>query len=203
MNLNTVKFLWHNVGMTTYHHGDLQQSLVSQASQEIALGGSQSISLRHVASEVGVSASAAYHHFADKQALLDAVAHDVIERLGIAMGQALARIPGDDNSSAIARFEALGQVYLTFAQENPNLFLHAFGPNCTHDQPGDSVAFDELVAVLDDLDSRGLVRPGIRVGLENVVWSSVHGLSMLTLTGLVDSNSHQEYLSSIRRLVLT
>ncbi len=188
--------------MTTYHHGDLQQSLVSQAAHDIALGGSQSISLRHVATEVGVSASAAYHHFADKQALLDAVASDVIGQLGLAMAQALARIPGDDNASAIARFEALGQVYLTFAQENPNLFLHAFGPNCTHDQPVDSAAFDALVAALDDLDSRGLVRPGIRVGLENVVWSSVHGLSMLTITGLVDPATHAEYLAVMRKLVL-
>ena len=56
-----------------YHHGDLSEALIEQAVASVDAVGAEHVSLRAVAAAVGVSPSAAYHHFADKEALMEAV----------------------------------------------------------------------------------------------------------------------------------
>ena len=61
-----------------YHHGDLPSALKQAAVALIARHGVQGFSLREAATAVGVSPSAAYRHYADKAALLGAVAGDAL-----------------------------------------------------------------------------------------------------------------------------
>ena len=62
------------VSTPVYHHGNLRQSLLASSLQLLREGGVEALSLRKLAELSGVSRAAPYHHFADKQALLAAVA---------------------------------------------------------------------------------------------------------------------------------
>ena len=57
-----------------YHHGDLRRALVDQAVRTIQRHGVERLTLREVGRQLGVSRTALYRHFADKSALLAAVA---------------------------------------------------------------------------------------------------------------------------------
>ena len=61
---------------SSYHHGNLRQTLLSAATQMIAENGIESLSLRKLADKVSVSRTAAYHYFDDKNDLLCAIASD-------------------------------------------------------------------------------------------------------------------------------
>src|SRR3981189_639603 len=56
-----------------YHHGDLRDALVQAALREAEQGGPEAISIKALAKRLGVSQPAPYRHFADREALLEAV----------------------------------------------------------------------------------------------------------------------------------
>ena len=101
-----------------YHHGNLRAALVAAALKEIAKTGPDGFSLRGVARRAGVSAPAVYRHFADKDALLAAVAEECWDRIGAALLAAVEAAPDD----ALERFRATGIAYVTFAVEHPEHF---------------------------------------------------------------------------------
>src|SRR5688572_12818057 len=53
-----------------YHHGDLQRAMLEQALRTIQTDGVETLTLRAVGEQLGVSRTALYRHFSDKQALL-------------------------------------------------------------------------------------------------------------------------------------
>ena len=66
---------------SSYHHGDLRAALVKAAAAEIERSGYENLSLRELAESLGVSRAAPYRHFADRRALLAAVAADGFDGL--------------------------------------------------------------------------------------------------------------------------
>lgn len=106
----------------SYHHGDLRDALVRAARRTLESDGLPALSLRGVARAAGVSPAAPYHHFADKQALLNAVAAEGFAALRSEMLARMARKP-----DPAARLEASGIGYVVFAVENPALFRLMFG----------------------------------------------------------------------------
>lgn len=100
-----------------YHHGDLHRGLVDAARRILEADGPTALSLRAVAREAGVSPAAPYHHFKDKGELLDAVAMEGWDALGVALSQAKANAGPD----AIVVTE-LGVAYVCFARDNPALY---------------------------------------------------------------------------------
>lgn len=96
------------------HHGDLRQALISAALDLIEDSDADEVTLRAVAGRAGVSSAAPYHHFADKNALLAAVARDGFESLSEVQLEVLAR-PG----SAQDRLEQLVAEYVLFALRHP------------------------------------------------------------------------------------
>ena len=106
-----------------YHHPDLRQALIRSALELLAESGVAGLSLRAAARRARVSAMAPYRHFADKEALLAAVAEygfrELAERLTAA--QAIATDPR-------AGLAALGVAYVVFACDQPSLFKLMFGP---------------------------------------------------------------------------
>src|SRR5918996_5936041 len=73
-----------------YHHGNLRSALLESAERTLARRGASELSLRELAREVGVSHAAPRRHFADKQALLDALAEHGFERIGRELDDAMA-----------------------------------------------------------------------------------------------------------------
>jgi len=99
-------------GERTYHHGDLRRALTDAARRLLEASGAEALSLRAVAREAGVSPAAPYHHFKDKNELLDAVA-----RQGwIALSEQVAGARGEGDLTA------LGMAYVRFARENLALY---------------------------------------------------------------------------------
>ena len=104
-----------------YHHGDLANALVAEAMRRVDIGGAEAVSLRELASQLGVSRAAPYRHFADREALLAAVAAKGFETL-IASYEAALQSPGD----GLAKLRALNAAFFEFATRRPGLYQLMF-----------------------------------------------------------------------------
>lgn len=178
----------------TYHHGDLRNAMVAAATRLVKQGGEEAFSLREAARDVGVTANAAYRHFASKSDLTAAVAAQGFENLAQRMQkamQAASRRSGKDVPS-IARFKAVGRAYVEFALDNPKLFRLMFGErgvSCLHAQANQQFAnamatpYEILGRSLDALVTDKLLAPRMRHGAELKAWSLVHGFASLSLDG--------------------
>ena len=106
---------------STYHHGNLAPALVDAALKLVEQGGAQAISLRDLAQSLGVSRAAPYRHFADRDALLAAVAARGFEDL-IALYEAALVARGDGP----ARLRTAGRAFYDFATRRPGLYRLMF-----------------------------------------------------------------------------
>jgi AcrR family transcriptional regulator len=104
-----------------YHHGDLANALIAAALKAVEQGGVEAVSLRDLAQSLGVSRAAPYRHFADRDALLAAVAARGFEDL-VAGYEAALEAPGD----GLEVLRGAGNVYLEFAKRRPGLFRLMF-----------------------------------------------------------------------------
>ena len=93
----------------TYHHGDLREALIQAALREVELGGPEAISIKALAKQLGVSQPAPYRHFADREALLQAVTAEAFRQFNVIMRAAIEQ-PG--KGSKLSRF---AQAALAFA----------------------------------------------------------------------------------------
>lgn len=155
-----------------YHHGDLRAALLDAADALLDQGGDGAVSLREAARMAGVSPTAAYRHFADKDALLAALALRGFQAFGAAMRAAMAS--GDPKP-----FNARGRAYIRFALARPGRFRLMFGPLLARSAAHPALAaasrqaFDGLQGSAPDKDAalRG--------------WAMVHGLAHLLLDGAI------------------
>ena len=167
-----------------YHHGDLRRALLQAALRTIQAHGAESLTLRAVGQQLGVSRTALYRHFADKSALLAAVAQEGFRTLRVALLDAWNGAPG-----TAAGLDAMGEAYVRFAVQHPAHYRVMFGGFVGDGGHGDAVedeggrAFQALVDALVALQRRGLVRDDDPLSLARFVWSGVHGLSMLLIDG--------------------
>jgi AcrR family transcriptional regulator len=167
-----------------YHHGDLRRALIDQALRTIDRLGPEGLTLRAVGEALGVSRTALYRHFSDKQALVAAVAREGFRALRLALGEAWER-----HGRGRAGFEAMGGAYLQFAVEHPSHYRAMFGrflesgardPALMEEAEG---AFQALVDALVDQQRTGLVRPDDPIIQARFVWSVTHGIAMLVIDG--------------------
>lgn len=193
-------------GNRPYHHGDLRTALVEEAFDDLRAGGAEAVSLRAVAAAVGVSPSAAYHHFSDKEGLLRAVGEEADRLFSSRLVEAAASVHGDDDASVVERFRLLGRTYIAFAAHEPALFRHLFGPLCA---PGSEEAlasasqgFAVLLETVDELARRSLLRSGVREGLEMLAWSSVHGFALLATEGFLPRHAADQLVSTLLAAVI-
>jgi AcrR family transcriptional regulator len=180
----------------TYHHGNLRQALLNHAVELARTGGPDAVVLRDVQRLAGVSNSAAYRHYADRCALLAAVAEVAQTRLADAMAARMNAVPnrGPKASRALRRLRATGQGYIDFALAEPGLFRTAFvhegvsrgGRALPIEDAGvipEHHPFQILMRCIDDLVALGVVSADRRDGLDEAAWAAVHGLSTLLLDG--------------------
>jgi AcrR family transcriptional regulator len=167
-----------------YHHGDLRRALLVEAARTIHKEGVDAFTLRAVGERLGVSRTALYRHFADKSALLAAVAREGFQRFGADLTQAWTGAGG-----GLAGFNAMGIAYVRFAMKNSSHYRVMFGDflNLSACDPGlqadASAAFQVLVSALVALREKGLVRPDDTLQLAHFIWASVHGIAMLAIDG--------------------
>lgn len=176
-----------------YRHGDLHNALLAAGIELARDGGPDAVVLREATRRTGVAPNAAYRHFADRGALLDAVRDAALSQLARAMETEQAAVPAgaDPVATARARLRGVGAGYLRFARQEPGLFRTAFTSGGVKHlpepgaEPEDTApaAFALLNAALDDLAAVGVLSAAQRSGAEFVAWSAVHGLSMLVLDG--------------------
>lgn len=187
----------------SYHHGALAEAMVEQALLDVRAQGADNVSLRSIAHSLDVSPSAAYNHFADKEDLLRAVGACGLAALDERMSLVLAAHPADTAEAARSRFSGLGRAYLSFAIDETHLFQLTFGPICASGDmsPDQTGPYRKLTASLDDLDSHGLLRPGVRPGLDVTVWAATHGMASLMVEGAISPEAGEMFIDSMSRLI--
>lgn len=178
----------------TYRHGDLRRALLEAGIALAREGGPQAVVLREATRRVGVAPNAAYRHFANHQALFDAVRAHALGALARAIERewrkALkVRQPAD---RARAMLRAVGTGYLGFAQAETGLFRTAFVFG-DHDvqvppDPARTAAmglnpFELLGAALDTMVEAGALPAARRPDAEYLAWSAVHGMALLIIDG--------------------
>jgi AcrR family transcriptional regulator len=176
---------------STYRHGNLRSALVAVGVELARRGGPGAVVLREATRRVGVAPNAAYRHFADRDALLEAVGSAAQAELAGAIEAELAAVPdaGEPADIARARLRAVGAGYLSFARSEPGLFRTAFSvPTDLRDATSPERAgqrgltpFQLLAATLDELVVTGFLAPARRPDAEYVAWSALHGLAVLLL----------------------
>ncbi|MFI6079925.1 TetR/AcrR family transcriptional regulator [Streptomyces sp. NPDC051217] len=205
-------------GKAGYHHGDLRNALIGAGLELATDGGPTKVVLREVARRAGVSATAAYRHFAGQGELLHAVKMEAQQMLADAMERVAAGLPGDGRPGAAAerRLVGIGRGYVGFALEHPGLFRTAFYHAMTGEEEGagwggvTSVAdnpefrsYNILSAALDELVAVGRMPAANRPGAEAAAWSTAHGVAMLILDGPMAGLSREDREGVIERSVDT
>jgi AcrR family transcriptional regulator len=171
--------------------GAVRDGLVAAGLELARAGGPDAVVLREATQMVGVVPNAAYRHFADRDELLAAVAAAAMRELAARMAAGVGRVRGKygDPAAARRRLGAIGTAYLEFARQEPGLFATAFAVPRQHayGAPGgtgpDPMPLDQLRAVLDELADAGVLSRRRRAGLEYPIWSTAHGLAVLTGQG--------------------
>jgi AcrR family transcriptional regulator len=182
----------------SYHHGDLRAALLRAAMELLEESGETALSLRAVARRAGVSPAAPYRHYADREALVSAVAAVGYRELSTRLAAA------HPSPSTPEQLASVAIAYVQFALERPALFRIMFGEPCDRDN-------DERVAATAavSLYVRGIVQrafPGADAdSLATAIWALVHGLAFLHLDGKLDASTPQVVVdrvtSAIRALL--
>ena len=165
----------------SYHHGDLKNALRVAAADLIAERGVDGVSLREISQAAGVSHTAAYRHYADKQALLADLAEDGF--------RALAQINRDTVASTaggpVEHLMACGRAYVRFGVEQPQLLQLMFGqaiPDWSAHptlQESATALAQTLAGVVAAGQADGSIRAAPLGDVTLTAWSLVHGLAML------------------------
>jgi AcrR family transcriptional regulator len=185
-----------------YHHGNLRAALLESAEHTLNEGGE--LSLRELARQIGVSHAAPRRHFAGKQALLDALAEDGVERLGDGLRTALTEAgPGFD-----ARLHAFAHAYVAFATDHAALLELMFAGK---HRPGaaDSLreaadrAFEAPLVLITEAQAAGEVVPGDPEQVGMVAFATLQGLASLSNSGMLEGAALGDLLdAAVARLVL-
>lgn len=170
----------------SYHHGDLREALLEQAITSVNAVGADHLSLRAVAAAVGVSPSAAYHHFSDKDELLAAVKARGFERLDIYISQNIVEFESHNPDAHQVRklMQAGALAYINFAVDNPHWFYIMFSGMKELQKP------PYMESSMEHLKNIFTVTRGIIIEdhalTEDVLLASVHGIAALVVEGRMD-----------------
>jgi AcrR family transcriptional regulator len=166
----------------TYHHGDLRAALVRAAMQLLEESGETELSLRAVARRAGVSAAAPYRHYADREALVSAVAavgyRELAERLAAA----------HPSPSTPEQLASVAIAYVQFALERPALFRIMFGEPCDRDNDERVAATAAVSQYVRAIVERTFPQADTEA-LATAIWALVHGLAFLHLDGKLDTST--------------
>ncbi|WP_051356796.1 TetR/AcrR family transcriptional regulator [Azorhizobium doebereinerae] len=165
-----------------YHHGHLKDALLDAARDLVAAGGPAGVTLAEASRRAGVSPSAPYRHFKDRDALMAALA----ERGFALFADQLAGAFGGGAPDPTAAFMRVGDAYLDFARREPGLYgamFTACPPGGKPATPSGGRAFDLLVAAARDAGG------GPDLPQESIlaIWALAHGAATLAASGHLEA----------------
>lgn len=150
--------------------------------------GIEALSLRKVAARAGVSHTAPYRHFRDREAILAAIALQGFQKL-IQMSQRRA-----EHKAGLARIKNLGESYVKFSIEHPGLVRVMFGPELpdksmhTGLAEADTAAFEMIMQSIADCQTQGLIHSNAQPHAQALMlWSFLHGFAALLNQNQLDA----------------
>lgn len=182
----------------TYHHGDLRQALLVAAKALIAEAGIENLSLRKLAERAGVSRTAPYHHFSDKNDLLCAIAAQGFRR----RHQEARDTFNNSRLTAEEKFAEFICGYIRFAANNPEEYELMFGRNIwkqnNSTQELRDVAypcFQHQLEMVTSWQEMGLISGDNPLRTSQVIWGAVHGIAKLRIDGIYTDSAQIEEVS--------
>ena len=193
---------------SSYHHGDLRSSIISCATEMIHESGVENLSLRKLAERAGVTRTAPYHHFKDKNDLLCAVAAQGF----IAWQHIEEKVFDNEELSSKERYRQFFHQYIQFAANNPALYDLMFGRTIWKNAQSNSTlrdaaypSFQYQVAMTKRWQEQGLMpKDENTLRLAQVSWGTMHGIARLLIDGIyVDVSSVEEMCECAINLFLS
>jgi AcrR family transcriptional regulator len=192
----------------SYHHGDLKLTLINAAIKMLQTSGLGGLSMRKLADETGVSRSAPYHHFCDKQALLCAIAEDGFQQQDRLLEDLINSADGQNQQQVFEKFVI---AYVHFAAQNPQQYDLMYGSDIWRSgKPTEALeqaartSFKRWVNEISRLQSQGILQQNVTpLRLSQVAWATLHGLCRLLNDGIyVDKKDIDEMARTAIELLL-
>ena len=171
----------------SYHHGDLKNALVAAGVEILAGEGLNAISLRNVAKKAGVSHSAPYAHFKDKQALLAAISTEGFKKLLTQLKSVVSQYKEQPEQL----LPEACWVYYQFALQETNIFKMMFSGVLEKEKDySDFVevvqkTFQVVVEVVTICQTAGILQAGESQLTAMTLWAQIHGMISLYLEGQI------------------
>jgi len=193
---------------TSYHHGDLRNSLVSIGADMLNEKGVASISLREIARTIGVGHNAPYRHFRNKHELLEAIAEEGFRKLTAKNTRLELEFAHDPETQL---FESAMHIVLV-AAEQPNLYQLMFGgflqpieASAALKQAADD-AIQSLVRIIKSGQQQRVFVQGDEMKLSLSAMSMIQGIAMMVSSGklrpLANTESWSECPIVLKGMVL-
>ncbi len=185
----TQHFMNKSVKRKNYHVGNLEPQLIDQAKKMLEEVGPDKLSIRAISEQVGVSATAVYHHFANKDELLSHLAAQGFAQLESVLGQCQQGIDKKNKMQVISR------QYMLFAFEHPAMYQLMFGSQLAHSEmnPTLSTARKNAYAVVEqcvaDVLEKDIQSKEVR-SAALAAWSFAHGLASLMIHNVFELPEH-------------
>lgn len=186
---------------TPYHHGDLKNALIKAGADLLVEEGVKSLSLRKVASKVGVSHSAPYAHFQDKETLIAAITTEGFRQLFGRIEDTI-QVYQDQPSELLLE---VAYTYVQFAQESPAFYKLMFSGILEHEQTFldfvniSKASFQQVVDLVSLCQAAGVLPEGPADVMAVSTWSLVHGFASLLLERQISHTILERY--SLKELV--
>ncbi|MEL6149384.1 MAG: TetR/AcrR family transcriptional regulator [Chloroflexota bacterium] len=172
---------------TPYHHGNLYDTSINIALRLLSEGGADAVTMREIGRQADVSPSAIYRHFANKGALLAAIAEDGFNRLA----DIHREIRIDESSSTGQRFRRMGVEYILFAAANAEQYRLMYGSDAVQreaypnlDRAAQRLS-REVLKMIKVCQYGRVLRRGDARQMAYTVWAMSHGAAMLVIDGHV------------------
>lgn len=172
---------------TSYHHGNLKEELLKQAVEIIHTEGIDALTLSALSKRLGTSRSAIYRHFSSKDELIQNVFLYGFEMFE----EKIASVFMLKEKDVLERFYMMGDEYIKFAMEHPNLYRMLFGDkfqsireeSCDIEDEEQATGFHALVGLLIEGQEKGILKTDDPMIQAQIVHSMVHGLASLYIDG--------------------
>lgn len=190
----------------TYHHEDLREELIDEGIRLLDTEGYESFSMRKVARACGVSHTAPYRHFRDKDELIIAIAAKVHHQFNECLKAAVAKYPGDLH----AQISEMGCAYIDFFMHNPS-YLRLLFLSDLHKKL--NMQFSDCHNLFEDPEQTFYDAVNRYASAENSVekkhtdvqalalgaWGLVHGITILLVHG--DFHYDGDYMELARKVI--